>query len=277
MTPRRAQLRDFLRTRRARIAPGEVGMATAGRRRTPGLRREEVAALAGVGVSWYTWLEQGRDINVSTEVLDAIGRALRLTGPERAHLYVLAGLNPPPPRADATRGDEITPELRHLLEAWTPRPAILRDRYWHLLAINDAARWVFGFDDADHHCLISFFTNMRYRRAHLHWAAVAPSVVAAFRADAAHAPDDPGFGRVIKELSAVSPEFAELWARHDVGTPGQAVKAVRHPEAGDLVFDMTTLAVVDHPDRYLELYNPRPGSETAARLERPRTRTAAPA
>jgi transcriptional regulator with XRE-family HTH domain len=228
-------------------------MTTAGKRRTPGLRREEVAVLAGVGVSWYTWLEQGRDITVSAEVLDAIGRALRLTEPERAHLYLLAGLNPPPAHWQRAA---VTPELRHLLEAWEPRPAILRDRYWNLLAVNDSAQAVFGFGDTDHNCLIAFFTNARYRGMHVQWESVAPSVVAAFRADVAHAPDAPEFRRVIDDLSAVSPEFDRLWVRHDVGTPVQAVKAVRHPTAGDLFFDMTTLAVADHPDWYLELYNP---------------------
>jgi hypothetical protein len=113
---------------------------------------------------------------------------------------------------------------------------------------------------------------------HIHWASVAPAVVAAFRADAAHSPDDPEFDRVVEELSAVSPEFAEMWARHDVGAPVQAVKAVHHPEAGDLIFDTTTLAVVDHQGWYLELYNPRLGSGTGDRLERlMRTPLTAPA
>ncbi|GIG99028.1 transcriptional regulator [Plantactinospora mayteni] len=241
-------------------------MAAVGRRRTPGLRREEVAVLAGVGVSWYTWLEQGREINVSAEVLDAIGRALRLTEPERAHLYLLAGLNPP--RSGGTRGVAVTPELRHLLDAWMPRPAMLRDRYWNLLAVNDAARTVFGYGDTDHNCLITFFTSARYRDTHPHWASVAPAVVAAFRADAAHSPADPEFRRVIDDLHAVSPDFAELWARHDVGVPGQAVKVVHHPEVGELFFDMTTLAVVDRPDWYLELYNPRPDTGNGDRLGR---------
>ncbi|GAA2628468.1 helix-turn-helix transcriptional regulator [Actinomadura fulvescens] len=253
---RREQLSDFLRSRRARLTPGDVGMAVAGRRRTPGLRREEVAVLAGVGVSWYTWLEQGRDINVSAEVLDAISRGLRLNEHERVHLHRLAGLNPPPP--GEARGAAVSPELRRLMDSWSPRPALLRDRHWHIIAVNDAARRVFGYGDSDHNCLITFFTNARYRAMHVEWESVAPSVVAAFRADAAHAPDDPEFGRIVDDLSAVSPEFAELWARHDVGPLVQAVKAVRDPEAGELYFDMTALAVVDHPDWYLELYNPRP-------------------
>jgi hypothetical protein len=172
----------------------------------------------------------------------------------------------------------VTPELRHLLDAWTPRPAVLLDRYWNLLAINDAAKTVFGYRDTDHNCLITFFTNARYRSMHVHWASVAPAVVAAFRADAAHFPGDPEFGRVVGDLSAVSPEFAELWARHEVGAHIQAVKAVHHPEIGDLFFDKTTLAVVDRPGWHLELYNPRPGTATGDRLERLlRIRLAAPA
>ncbi|WP_116068547.1 helix-turn-helix transcriptional regulator [Asanoa ferruginea] len=263
---RRAQLSDFLRIRRARLAPADVGLVTAGRRRTPGLRREEVAVLAAVGVSWYTWLEQGRDINVSAEVVDAVGKALRLSTAERAHLYALAGLRPPCADLRADRGAAVTPELRQLLDGWSPRPAVLRDRHWNLLAVNDAAAAIYGYGPEDHNCLVTFFTSARHRDAHLHWAAVAPAVVAAFRADVAHAPDDPEYRRVVDELNAVSPEFAELWARHDVQVPGQMVKAVRHPEAGELFFDTTSLAVVDHPAWILELSNPRPGTGTAERL-----------
>ncbi len=221
--------------------------------------------LAGVGVSWYTWLEQGRDIRVSGEVLDAIGRALRLDDTEREHLYVLAGLNPP---RTVRRDREVTPELQQLVDAWSPKPALLRDRYRNLLAINDGTRAVLGYDDTDHNCMISFFTNTRYREPYEHWSSVAAAVVASFRADAAHTPDDPEFHRLVAELTAVSPEFAELWARHDVAVPAQAVKAVHHPEVGRLLFDLTTLTVTDHPDWYLELYNPRPGTGTAELVER---------
>lgn len=276
MARRREQLSDFLRTRRARITPEVAGLVSVGRRRTPGLRREEVALLAGVGVSWYTWLEQGRDIKVSNEVLDAVGRALRLSEAERAHLYLLAGMNPP--RVEGTAGAEVGPELRRLLEAWTPQPAVLRDRYWNLLAINGAAQTVFGYGESDRNCLFAFFTNERYRSLHVEWAAVAPEVVAAFRANAAHFPDDTEFDRVVAELSTVSEEFAQLWAKHEVHTHGQAVKAVHHPEVGDLVFDLTALTVADHPEWHVELYNSRPGTGTAERLQRlARVQLAAPA
>ncbi|MFD0905034.1 helix-turn-helix transcriptional regulator [Actinomadura sediminis] len=263
---RRAELRDFLRTRRARLTPGDVGMPDGGRRRTPGLRREEVAVLAGVGVSWYTWLEQGRDIKVSADVLDAISRALRLDAAEREHLYLLAGLNPP--RADAGPAVPVTPELRRLLDAWAPRPAYVRERHWNLVAYNDAAREVFGYGDTDHNCLVTFFTSMRYRAQHMHWEAAAPEVVGRFRADAARYPDDPEFARIAEDLLTVSPEFAELWGRHEVSARAQAVKSVRHPEAGEMVFEATLLPLPDMPGHDLVLYNPRPATGTQERLER---------
>lgn len=262
---KREQLSDFLRTRRARLKPADVGLVEGHRRRTPGLRREEVALLAGVGTSWYTWLEQGRDISVSPNVLDAISTALRLSQPERSHLYSLSGMNPPlagePPATD------VSPELLHLLEAWSPRPAMLQDQYWNLLGVNDATRRVFGYGDTDRNCLVTFFTNSRYRGMYRHWAAAAPAVVSAFRADAAQYPGDARFAEIVDDLSAVSPEFVDLWERHDVGRHSQAIKAVLHPEAGELVFDKTTLAVTDQPGWHLVLYNPRPGTGTDGRLD----------
>ncbi|MEV0246302.1 helix-turn-helix transcriptional regulator [Nocardia sp. NPDC050712] len=263
---RREQLREFLRARRAGIAPGDVGLPVVGRRRTPGLRREEVAMRAGVGVSWYTWLEQGRDITVSGEVLDAVAGALLLSAAERGHLYLLAGLNPPVAEADS--GHEVTEEVRRLLAAWGQRPAVLRDRFWNVLAFNDSARAVFGFGAGAHNCLRTFFTNPRYRAMDEVWAAAAPAVVAAYRADAGHFPGDPGFGRVVAELSAASAEFAELWGRHEVGAPAPAVNAMRHPEVGELYFEATTLTIAHHPEWSMILYNPQEGTETAARLER---------
>lgn len=262
--PRRTALRDFLRSRRTRITPAEVGLPPGGRRRTPGLRREEVAMLAGVGVSWYTWLEQGRDISVSVDVLDAVSAALRLAPAERMHLHRLAGIGPQPlsPLDDGP----VPAELQALVAAWAPRPAMLQDRHWDLLAINSGTREVFGYTDSDRNCLVSFFTNARYRAMYVEWSAAAPGVVAAFRSDAGRYPDDRGFDEVVDELRSRSPEFAELWALNDVGPHLQAVKAVRHPEAGELVFDKTTLGVTDHPDWHLVLYNPRPGTPTQQRL-----------
>jgi hypothetical protein len=148
------------------------------------------------------------------------------------------------------------------------RPAVLQDRYWNLLVVNEPARAAFGLDDADRNCLVAFFTSTRYRRMQSEWERAAPGVVAAFRADAARRPGDPGFAAVVDELAAVSPEFAELWARHDVGVHIQAVKAVHHPDAGELMFDATALALPDGSDLRLVLYDPQPGTGTAERLDR---------
>ena len=228
--------------------------------------------LAGVGVSWYTWLEQGRDITVSGEVLDAVAGVLRLSVPERAHLYLLAGLNPPPP--SATPGTEVTVEIRQLIDGWERGPAVVRDRYWNILAFNALAGRVFGCDDGEpHNCLITFFTSRRYRGLPELWDAAAPGVVAAYRADAALAPHDDEFHRVARELAAAEPDFARLWERQEVGVPAQAVNALHHPEVGELFFDATTLTVADHPNWSVVLYNPKPGTDTAERLARlPRLR-----
>ncbi|MFC9896415.1 helix-turn-helix transcriptional regulator [Nocardia sp. NPDC127579] len=261
---RREQLKEFLRARRAGVSPEEVGIVGAGRRRTPGLRREEVAMLAGVGVSWYTWLEQGRDITVSGQVLDAVAGALRLSAAERGHLYLLAGLNPPVTQPVADQ--ELTDEVRNLLDAWGPRPAVLRDRSWNIVAFNDTARMVFGFGAGPHNCLRTFFTNPRYRAMGEIWAAAAPAVAAAYRADAAHFPGDNEFDRVVSELRMDSSEFAELWERHEVGVPAPAVNALRHPEVGELYFETTTLTLAHQTEWSLIVYNPKPG--TGERLER---------
>ncbi|GAA3111760.1 helix-turn-helix transcriptional regulator [Nonomuraea salmonea] len=226
---RREQLKEFLRARREALAPTDVGLPAAGRRRTPGLRREEVAVLAGVGVSWYTWLEQGRDIKVSGAVLDAVARALLLDEAERTHLYVLAGLNPPDPAGQP--GAPVNDQLRAVLDAWMPNPAHVLDRHYGLVAMNDASRRVFGFDEDVSNCMVAFFTHPIYRGRFTAWDEFAPDMVADFRASAARYPDDPVFEEIAGGLRAVSPEFAALWARSDVRSRSQGGQG-DHPSRG---------------------------------------------
>ncbi|MGK5733004.1 helix-turn-helix transcriptional regulator [Streptomyces sp. URMC 124] len=260
---RSSEMRGFLRSRRARLTPEDVGMPAGGGRRTPGLRREEVAVLAGVGVSWYTWLEQGREINVSEDVLDSIARVLRLGPAEREHLYLLAGLNPPqaPP---ANR--QVTPGLRRVIDGWMPRPAYVIDRHWNLVAVNRAARLVFGYDESDYNCLVSYFTNARYRSAICDWEDGARAIVGRFRADAARYPDDPEFGRLAEDMCAASAAFADIWAEHGIGGATEGRKVLNHPDAGQLVFDYTTLPLPDLPGHRIVLHTPEPGGETEGRL-----------
>ncbi|WP_026422612.1 helix-turn-helix transcriptional regulator [Actinokineospora inagensis] len=269
---RREALRDFLRSRRARLSPEDVGLPGGGRRRTPGLRREEVAVLAGVGASWYMWLEQGRDIRVSESVMDAIAVALRMSELERVHFYRLAGMNPPQPVESAEA--EVSAELRRVLDTWLPNPAYVLDRYWNVLAVNDSARVVLGLRDGDGtgadgepmNCLVAYFTEPSFRNRYRYWAEYAPHVVSEFRVTAAQYPDDPEFQALVADLSERSTDFAGLWAEQEVRLPGGGVKAIEHPRAGCLIFEHTTLRLAERTDLRLVLQTPLAHTDTMTKL-----------
>ncbi|MEU1090385.1 helix-turn-helix transcriptional regulator [Streptomyces sp. NPDC005576] len=264
---RLAELREFLMSRRARVTPALAGLPEGGaRRRTPGLRREEVAVLAGVGVSWYQWLEQGRDISVSPQVLDSVGRVLRLSSAERRHLYALAGLNPPAAEVDPADAD-MCDGLRRLIDAWMPSPAHIMDRYWNVVCYNDAASMVLGLrPDLVQNCLISFFTDPVYRSRAATWDLIAPQVVAQFRAACTEYPDEEGFQAVVAEAKEASDEFASLWEQRDIAPAGQIRKELHHPLAGILQVESTQLRVPARPDLVIVLHNPLPGTGTEERL-----------
>ncbi|WP_329120729.1 helix-turn-helix transcriptional regulator [Streptomyces sp. NBC_01353] len=265
---RLAELREFLMSRRARVRPAEAGLPDGGaRRRTPGLRREEVAVLAGVGVSWYQWLEQGRDITVSPQVLDSVARVLRLSGAERRHLYVLAGLNPPAPEVDPEARD-MCAGLRRLIDAWMPFPAHIMDAYWNTIMYNESAAVVLGMrPEISQNCLVSFFTDPIYRSRSTDWRRLAPQVVAQFRAACSECPDDEGFRAVVEEAKAASEEFAELWERQDISPGGQIRKEIEHPLVGVLHVESTQLRVPARPDLTIIMHTPLPQGDTAAKLE----------
>ncbi|MEV8307886.1 helix-turn-helix transcriptional regulator [Streptomyces flavidovirens] len=255
-------------SRRARVSPAEAGLPGGGaRRRTPGLRREEVAVLAGVGVSWYQWLEQGRDITVSPQVLDSVGRVLRLSSVERRHLYVLAGLNPPAPEVDPRHAD-MCEGLRRLIDAWMPYPAHIMDAYWNTVVYNDAAGAVLGMrPEITQNCLVAFFTDPIYRSRAKSWEQNAANVVAQYRAACSERPDDEGFRAVVDEVRELSPEFAELWERRDIAPGGQVRKEMEHPVVGTLVVESTQLRVPARPDLTIVLHTALPEADTAAKLE----------
>lgn len=265
---RLAELREFLRSRRARVTPAEAGLPEGGaRRRTPGLRREEVAVLAGVGVSWYQWLEQGRDITVSPQVLDSVARVLRLGPAERRHLYVLAGLNPPAAEVDPEARD-MCQGLRRLIEAWMPFPAHIMDAYWNTVLYNESASIVLGMrPEIVQNCLISFFTDTVYRSRSADWEELAPKVVAQFRAACSERPDDEGFRAVVEQVKAASEEFTRLWERQDVMPGGLNRKILSHPLVGPLHMEATQLRVPARPDLVVVLHTPLPEVDTAAKLE----------
>ncbi|MDG4857151.1 helix-turn-helix transcriptional regulator [Streptomyces sp. T-3] len=262
------ELREFLMSRRARVTPAQAGLPDGGaRRRTPGLRREEVAVLAGVGASWYQWLEQGRDISVSPQVLDSVARVLRMSSSERRHLYVLAGLNPPAPEVEEA-DQQMCEGLRRLIDTWMPYPAHIMDQYWNCVMYNDAAAMVLGMrPDRTQNCLINFFTDPVYRSRAKSWGVNAPQVVAQYRAACSECPDDEGFQAVVAEASGASEEFVELWRRRDIQPGGQLAKEMEHPLVGALFFESTQLRVPARPDLTIVLHTPQPGTDTPSKVE----------
>ncbi|HEY9292532.1 MAG TPA: helix-turn-helix transcriptional regulator [Microlunatus sp.] len=261
----RSEISEFLRTRRGQVSPEDVGLPAGSRRRTAGLRREEVAVLAGVGTSWYQWLEQGRDITVSGQVLDAVSRVLRLGDDERRHLYVLAGLNPPLPTTPA----ELTvgADVMRLLDGWMPSPAHVVDQYWNFVAANDAAQVTFGYQkEFSGNCMIDFFCTDQYRGKLATWEKTAPVVVANYRYELSRHGQDDGYRAVIDELSRRSPEFVELWARQEVVAPTATLKTFNHPAAGELLMESRQLHLPERSDLTLVLHTPKPGTGTAERI-----------
>lgn len=265
---RRAELTDFLRTRRARLAPEDVGLISGARRRTPGLRREEVALLANIGSTWYTRLEQGLPINVSGEVLESISKALQMTDVERQHLFTLAGV-PVPERVDTQR-EAITPQLRRVVDALYPNPAYVRGRGWDILAANKAAEVVLGMPNVEVgppiNLLYRFFTNYTCRAIYPKWDEIGPKLVAQFRATAARYPDDERIRALIQTLQERSEQFRRWWAQHDVFEVTQGFKQFYHPVVGDFTLDHIVLTIPEFADVRLVAYSVEPDSESERKL-----------
>jgi transcriptional regulator with XRE-family HTH domain len=263
---RRDELAQFLRARRARLSPQDVGLPPGFRRRTAGLRREEVAQLAGVGVTWYTWLEQGRPINASVQVLGAIARTLRLDNAEHDHLLRLADIHTLPTESELATVPAAVIEVVTSLE---PTPAFLINARYDVLAYNDAHRALVR----DWHTvpcerrnvLWCCFTEPDVRSRFVNFDDEAPLIVATLRAAYAQHLNEPAWTEFVRSLSARSPEFAEMWARHDVARPGTRVKHFRHPVAGELRLASTSLAVSDMPEHRIVVYTPA-DDETRRRL-----------
>lgn len=264
---RRAELADFLRKRRANLKPGEVGLPNGGRRRTPGLRREEVAHLAGVGTTWYTWLEQGRDVRASLDVLEALSRALRLTPAERTHLVLLGrGEEPPPCKSD----ERVSPTVRRLIENLGANPAFVMGRRWDYLAWNEAAIAIFGDlgavpKPARNHVWMHFMDAAR-REMFPDWERSTRLIAAKFRADSARHIGDPEFERLIASLRKSSPEFCRAWKKHEVARSGEGRKTIVHPVVGTLVFEHAVFHPQEAPEQRLILYSPMADEDTPDKL-----------
>ncbi len=259
-------LGGFLRDRRMKLDPAAFGFKV-GRRRTPGLRREEVAQRSNISPTWYTWLEQGRGGAPSADVLNRIATGLMLTEPEREHLFIL-GLGRPP-EARYRRVDTVTPRLQRVLDALPNSLAIIKTATWDVIAWNRAAATVLTdyskIPREQRNILRIMFSNARVRAAQDDWRSVARFVVAAFRADAARAGAGAEIAQLVEELSRTSPEFKELWQENDVAGHGDGLKRIRHPEIGLIELEFSNFAVDGRPDLGMIVYNPAT-QETAERI-----------
>jgi transcriptional regulator with XRE-family HTH domain len=248
----------YLRDRRMKLDPAALGFSPE-RRRTPGLRREEVAQRANISPTWYTWLEQGRGGAPSSDVLDRIARALMLTDIEREHLFLLGLGRPPEVRYHKNEG--MTPRLQRVLDALDPSPAVIRTATWDVVGWNRAATVMLmdyaALPPEQRNILRFIFLDPRARAAQYDWESVARFVLGSFRADAARAGAAEQMERLADELCRLSPEFKTMWSENEVrGTHGDAVKHIRHPILGALAFEYSAFAVDGRTDLSMVVYNP---------------------
>jgi transcriptional regulator with XRE-family HTH domain len=257
------RLGNYLKDRRNRLDPAALGFPLK-RRRTPGLRREEVAQRASVSATWYTWLEQGRGGAPSPDVLDRIAGALMLTEVEREHLFLLGLGRPPEVRYQAVEG--VTPRLQRILDALQLSPALVKTSTWDVVAWNRAAAAVLtdygSLAPAERNILRLMFLDPRVRAAQPDWKSVARFVVGAFRADVARAGASGSAQALVDELSRRSPEFVAMWRDNDVRSYGEGTKQLRHPRAGRIALEFSAFAVDGRPDLSMVVYNPATPADT---------------
>ncbi|RWN28998.1 MAG: XRE family transcriptional regulator [Mesorhizobium sp.] len=249
-------LAAFLKDRRTRLDPASFGFS--GRRRTPGLRREEVAQRANISPTWYTWLEQGRGGAPSADVLNRIAKGLLLTEAEREHLFMLGLGRPPEVRYTGAEG--VSPRLQRLIDTLDASPAIVRTATWDVVAWNRAARVVLtdysALPEGERNILRFMFLTPHIRARQHDWQNLARFVVGSFRADAARAGAVSEVRELVDELCSASPEFAALWRANDVLSHGDGTKRLKHPELGDIELEYSGFAVDGRSDLSLTVYNP---------------------
>jgi transcriptional regulator with XRE-family HTH domain len=270
---RRRQIADFLKSRRMRRQPEELGLPRGHRRRTPGLRREEVATAAGVSAEWYTWLEQAREVRPSAEVLSRIGAALRLEPHETRHLLTLGGYAIPLSGPDLPQSVSVSLRLQRLIDQMEFGPAWVLGERWDILAWNDAASVIHDpapLQGIERNALYQIFLNPRVRAMLVDWEVHAPQCVAKLRATYASRVDDPWFNELVSLLRTGSVDFERWWNQNEIQMVQEGVKHFEHPEGGRLVFDYTVLEVLDERMSSLRLvaYVPAPGTGTRERMQK---------
>ncbi len=271
--PTRLQaLSTFLKAQRAKLLPQEVGIAPGIRRRTPGLRREEVAQLAGVSTTWYTWLEQGREIKVSPSVLEAISNALRLTPDERSYLYALAlesaGTSTYPLEEQQLA---ISPALRRILQELRSCPTIISDRRGRIVGWNAAAAHIFlDFEQLppeQRNMIRLLFTRKEFQRLAVNWEHFASGYLSIFRAYYGKYVEDKWYEQFLEEMGRLHPDFNRMWEQSRVSSAPEVVLEFRHARAGKMLFHLTSLQVQGQDDLRCSIYTPDPDSPTEVKLK----------
>ncbi|PEI83367.1 helix-turn-helix transcriptional regulator [Bacillus toyonensis] len=265
-------LSAFLKAKRAQISPESIGLSAGNRRRTPGLRREEVAQLAGVSTTWYTWLEQGRDIKVSTIVLDCISKALQLNNDETDYLYDLAfetNLEITSPKKDQSK---LNPSLIRILDELTYCPTIITDQHCHIVGWNPAAAYVFlDFEQIpnDQRNLIRLvFTRKELKALAVNWEHFVKGFLAIFRTYYGRYLDDEWYSQFIEEMSHSHPEFQDLWQESQVSKAPDMIIEFRHAKAGKMLFNLTSFQVQGDMDLRCSIYTPVEETDTENKLKR---------
>ncbi|MFV8907858.1 helix-turn-helix transcriptional regulator [Serratia fonticola] len=264
----RQELADFLRMKREKLSPQAVGLPSGTRRRTPGLRREEVAALAGVGLTWYTWLEQGREINASVGFLEDLARVLKLDATERYHLFLLAHQRPPV--VAGHQWCQVTPLVRRLLDDLTLRPAYVMNLSWDIIAWNPAADRLFAIAERQpqqRNMLWMLFADPELNQRLMGWQEQAPQILASFRRDYARAPQDATMLQRIQALSEVSPQFRQLWQQHDIHGRCQGQRTFLVAGAGEVTFEHASFIVDEDNHLRLVMYSAQPDCPASAAFE----------
>lgn len=263
------ELADFLKTRRAKVLPSQVGLSSATRRRTPGLRREEVAQLAGVGITWYTWLEQGRPIHVSTQVIESLSRVLLLDKQECIHLHILAN-QPLPAEVPAYHG-AVSPILQHVLDSLTRCPSLVTDQRWNVIAWNKAACPIFGeFSEMNvrqRNIVWAMFTDQKYKQLFVDWDLHAKGLLGRFRLTCGHYIEDAWLVRFIDDLKMQSTEFNQWWPLHEIESNSEKYKQLNHPTVGIMDFEVSNFDVSDNSGLKMIVHTPLSGSDTAAKMK----------
>ena len=263
------ELADFLKTRRAKILPSQVGLAAGTRRRTPGLRREEVAQLAGIGLTWYTWLEQGRSIQVSAQVVESLSKVLLLDKQERFHFYLLA--NQPLPAEIPECQETVSPALQHVLDSLILCPSFIMDQRWNAIAWNKAACAIFGdynvMSVRERNVVWAMLTDKKYRQLFVDWELHAQKMLGRFRATLGQYIADPWLVQFIEDLKGQSAEFNLWWSLHEIQSNGENYKQLNHPLAGRLDFEISNFDVSDQANLKLIVHVPRAETETAAKMK----------